>query len=439
MAICRGDASIAFVDSLVMSLPILCTTDFSPTSSRTVDAAAAVAIKLGTTLRLVHVSEDAQVETAGEKLAAEAARLRKSGASVDEHLLAGAPHEAILEFSEKNPVRLIVMAARKNRERAVRWSFGGLVKRVITRSPVPTLVVRDPAVLEEWLEGSRALRVFVAVNLASFTDIPLLWVKEFAKIGPCEITVAYLNWIPDEVFRLGLPHISLFEGSRELQALLEKELTERCREILGDLPIATRVEPREGRVNLPLIEMARTEDADLFVVGTRLRNGFSRIFDEAVSVDILHQAPMGVAVVPLLESAVTPTTPVLDRVLVPVDFSDATSVAIRYASTIVVTGGTVHLLHVTHRHGMPEHAALDRLRSLVPEEATARGIHFETSVWSDPVPAHGIRQVAARLRSDVICIGTRGRSALAKSLLPSTAREILEKSDIPVLLVRTSV
>ncbi len=49
----------------------------------------------------------------------------------------------------------------------------------------------------------------------------------------------------------------------------------------------------------------------------------------------------------------------------------------------------------------------------------------------------GDRQVAARLRSDVICIGTRSRSALAKSLLPSTTRELLEGSDIPVFLVRT--
>jgi nucleotide-binding universal stress UspA family protein len=421
-----------------MSLPILCATDFSPSSCRMADAAAAVAVKLGAKMMLIHVPEAAHVKAAGGRLAAEAARLRVSAVTVEEHLLTGVPHESILEFCEKNPVRLVFMAARENHEPLARWSFGGLVKRVITRSPVPTIVVRDATVLEDWLAGNRPLRVFVAVNLASFTDIPLLWVKEFAEIGPCEIIVAYLNWIPDEVFRLGLPHISLFEGSRELQALLEKELTERCQEILGDLPISTRVEPREGRVNLPLIQMARADDADLFVVGTRLRNGFSRIFDEAVSVDVLHQAPMGVAVVPLLESSVTPALPVFDRVLVPVDFSNATSQAIRYACTLVVAGGTVHLLHVTHRLGISEHAALALLRALVPEEATARGIRFETSTWPDPVAAHGIRQVAARLRSDVICLSARRRSSLAESLLPSTAREVWEKSDVPVLLVRTA-
>lgn len=418
-----------------MNLPILCATDFSPSASRMSDAAAAVAKRLGVKLFLVHSAE--ADERAAERLRAEVERLRATGAAVDEQLLDGVPHEAIFNFCEENPVRLVVLAARENRELAARWSFGGVVKRVITRSRVPTLVVRDAAVLEDWLAGKRPLRIFVAVNLASFTDIPLLWVREFARIGPCEIVVAYLNWIPDEVFRLGLPHISLFEGSRELQTLLEKELTERSREILGDLPITTRVEPREGRVNLPLIQMARAEDADLFVVGTRLRNGFSRILDEAVSVDILHQAPMGVAVVPLLETAVPLTVPVLDRILVPVDFSDAAGLAIRYACAIVVAGGSVHLLHVTRRSGLSERDALARLRALVPPEAAERGIRFETSVWIDPEAAHGISQVAARLRSDVICLGVRGRSGLAKTLLGSTASTLLANSEVPVLLART--
>lgn len=420
-----------------MNLPILCATDFSPSACRMSDAATAVAKRLGVKLFLVHCPEAGA--PADDRLRTESARLRETGADVDGRPLTGAPHEAIFDFCEKNPVRLVVMAARENRDLAARWSFGGVVKRVITRSRVPTLVVRDAAVLEDWLEGKRSLRIFVAVNLASFTDIPLLWVREFARIGPCEVIVAYLNWIPDEVFRLGLPHISLFEGSYELQALLEKELTERSREILGDLPISTRVEPREGRVNLPLIEMARAEDADLFVVGTRLRNGFSRIFDEAVSVDILHQAPMGVAVVPLLETAVPPAVPVLDRILVPVDFSDAANLGIRYACAIVVAGGTVHLLHVTHRLGVSEREALARLRMLVPTEATERGIRFETSVWTDPEPAHGISQVAARLRSDVICLGVRGRPGLAKTLLGSTASTLLANSDVPVFLTRTPV
>jgi nucleotide-binding universal stress UspA family protein len=307
--------------------PILCATDFSDPASRMSDAAAAIAAKLNVPLVLVHACEAlfAAGETlshslhlaARDRLTAEAARLRRKGVTVEEQLLEGTAHEAILGLCDRLPVSLVVMASQKKRELPARWFFEGTVEQVIRNSRVPTLIVRDPEVIENWLLEKQPLRVFVAVNLSSITEIPLLWVRKLAQIAPCEITVAYLNWIPDEAFRLGLHHVSLFEESRELQAMLEHELRERCSEILCDLPVRIRVEPRRDRADLPLIEMAEIAKADLFVVGSRLRSGFSRIFGESVSVAILHDAPMGVAVVPLLETAVESPPPVVDRILVP--------------------------------------------------------------------------------------------------------------------------
>lgn len=432
-----------------MKRPVLCATDFSASAIRMSDAAAGLAAKLGVPLVLVHVRETYHAaepdfaETlrvaARDRLRQEAGHLRERGIEVDERLLDGSPHEAILALCDELPVRLIMMASREDRVRPARWFFGGVVKNVIVGAKVPTLVVRDAAVIEEWLAGREPLRVFVAVNLSSFSDIPLLWVKQLAAIAPCDITVAYLNWIPDEVLRLGLAHVSLFEGSRELQAMLEHELRDRSREILGELPFRIRVEPRQGCINLPLIEMAQRVEADLFVVGTRLRTGFSRIFEEAVSVDILHKAPMGVAVVPLLETVVTVPTPVLERVLVPTDFTDEANFAIRYACSIVAPGGTVQLLHITHHLGVGEHEARERLKILIPPEAEQRGIVFERIVWSDLVIANGILQAATRLRSDVICVGARSRSGLTKPALGSTLRSLLNTSLIPVLLARKPI
>lgn len=410
------------------------------------DAAAAIAAKLNVTLVLAHACET--LFAAGEslaqslhlaardRLAAEAVRLRKQGVTVDEQLLEGSAHEAILGLCERMPVGMIVMGSQKKRSLPARWFFEGTVQQVIRNSRIPTLVVRDPEVIEAWVRGSEPLRVFVAVNLSSIADIPLLWVKELARISPCEITVAYLNWIPDEALRLGLHHLSLFEESRELQAMLEHELRERCAEVLGDLPVRVRVEPRRDRADLPLIEMAETARAGLFVVGTRLLGGFSRIFGESVSTAILHDAPMAVAVVPLVETAVRVPPPVLDRILVPTDFTDAANVAIRYACAIVATGGTIHLAHVRQRHGPPEKEVMGRLRALIPAVMDGRHMGFETWVWDDDIAADGIGHLAARLRADVICMGATGYSGIVGVLLGSTARAVLTNSTIPVLLAR---
>jgi nucleotide-binding universal stress UspA family protein len=50
--------------------------------------------------------------------------------------------------------------------------------------------------------------------------------------------------------------------------------------------------------------------------------------------------------------------------------------------------------------------------------------------------AEAIVKQAKDKRCDMICIGTRGMSAIGKALVGSTASQVLHGSDIPVLLVK---
>src|SRR5690606_27960902 len=135
--------------------------------------------------------------------------------------------------------------------------------------------------------------------------------------GPCEVTAVYLHWVQEETLRLGLRDSSLFENTRQLQTLLGRELKERTREILGDLPVAIRVEPRWDRADLPLLGLAEAAEADLIIVGTRQRKGISRFVEESVSTGLLHRSPLNLAIIPLVESTVNRRLPVYDRLLVP--------------------------------------------------------------------------------------------------------------------------
>lgn len=428
-----------------MNNSIVCATDFSPAATRASDAAAAIAEKTGDTLVLLHACEVSHA--AGESLSsslhlaamhrlhAEANRLRLSGAEVEELLLDGSPSEAILTFLEKTQIRLMVVASQKKREAPARWFSGGLIERIVKQSSAPTLVIREAEALENWLSGERPLKILVATTLSPTAEIPLHWVKGLAAIGPCEITVAYLNWICDEVVRLGLPQSALFEGSRQLQVTLEKELKEKAAEILGDLPVAIRIEPRQGRADFPLIGIAELGKADLVVAGSRLRNGFARIFDESVSVDLLHNAPFNLAVIPLVETAVERPLPVIDCILVPTDFSDTANHAIPYACAIATPGATIHLLHVKDRFGVSLPEGTGQLRSLIPAEAVDKGLLFETIVEESDSPAECILQTAARRRADVICMGTGDRSAISRTLLGSAASAVATAASCPVLLV----
>ncbi len=432
-----------------MTRPFVCATDFSDAAALSANAAAALAARFGEPLVLAHVFEspgaveESLVEplrtAARKRLGAEAERLRQRGATVEEELLEGSPYEAIAGLAEKAAARLVVMASHRKRSLPARWFFGGVAERIVKTATVPCLVLRDPGFVEEWLSGQRPLRLFVGADLSAFMDAPLLWVKELAAIGPCEITVAYLNWVPDEASRLGLADrpASLLESSHQVQSILENELRNKVTRLLGELPVTIRVEPRWGRADLPLIDMAELSKTDLFVVGTRTKGIFARLFDESVSIGVLHHAPMAVATIP--SSLPTPETappPSFDRVLVATDFSDTANHAIAYACSLTAPGGTLCLGHVAEPLGLDEAEAQRQLTALIPPHAAERGIRCETAVWHGRSAAEDIVHLTEHFEADAICIGSNGRSGVARALLGSVAQAVLSNSKRPVLVVR---
>jgi len=65
----------------------------------------------------------------------------------------------------------------------------------------------------------------------------------------------------------------------------------------------------------------------------------------------------------------------------------------------------------------------------------AARVPYQAHVLVGPV-AEAIVKHAADKRCDLIYIGTRGRSALGKALIGSTATKVLHISNVPVLLVK---
>jgi nucleotide-binding universal stress UspA family protein len=135
----------------------------------------------------------------------------------------------------------------------------------------------------------------------------------------------------------------------------------------------------------------------------------------------------------------------LRRVLAATDLSDDGSSAIPYAYGAVSTGGTVRLLHVLEPSRLgPDRSiqvvadAEQRLRAQVPEDAAARAIQTEVAVIDESDVAEGIRQEAERFGAHLVCIGSHGRTGLAKAVLGSVAHSLMAWSPRPVLIVRKS-
>jgi nucleotide-binding universal stress UspA family protein len=125
---------------------------------------------------------------------------------------------------------------------------------------------------------------------------------------------------------------------------------------------------------------------------------------------------------------------------------------VAYAYELARDGGTVTLCHVRERALPPaaygytdDHDALteaqrqaleDRLRALIPAEAG--GVTTRVLVVDGGHPDTGIVQEANRAGADAICIGSHGRSGVARALLGSVAESVARRAERPVMIIRPS-
>ena len=139
----------------------------------------------------------------------------------------------------------------------------------------------------------------------------------------------------------------------------------------------------------------------------------------------------------------------LQRILVPVDFSDCSRKALQYALPFAKEfEASLILLHVVTpflppaEMSMPEVADFElRLRESGLREleslraSVARQVPVETALRVGR-PDTEIVRAARELDADVIVLSTHGRTGLAHMFLGSTAEQVVRRAGCPVFIVR---
>jgi nucleotide-binding universal stress UspA family protein len=138
----------------------------------------------------------------------------------------------------------------------------------------------------------------------------------------------------------------------------------------------------------------------------------------------------------------------LDHVLVPVDGSENSDRAVRYAIALLAPGGTLHLINVRPPlgGGITTFLAKRDVESYHREEgdkalASALAIAREAGVAVEPHIAVGragalVAEFAERCKAGLVVMGTRGHTGLAGILMGSVAQDVLARSAVPVCLVK---
>jgi nucleotide-binding universal stress UspA family protein len=140
----------------------------------------------------------------------------------------------------------------------------------------------------------------------------------------------------------------------------------------------------------------------------------------------------------------------IKTILCPVDFSEASDRAMRYALYLAgALNARVHLFHVYEmsEYIVPENpvvrpellpaqvqAARDQFATFVKEHDT--GDVPVTSSMKEGVARKLILEAAHEHLADLIVMGSHGRSGVARLMLGSVAERIVRAATVPVLVVR---
>lgn len=214
---------------------------------------------------------------------------------------------------------------------------------------------------------------------------------------------------------------------------------------------------REGNAATEILAQAATMKADLLVIGTHGRSGFERLVLGSVTEKVLRKATCPVMTVPRELPDAVPAGPVLyKRILCPVDFSDSSIDALKYAVSLAQEAdGRLTVLHVVtldlesdpettrvaYASGMTIGDFLKEREDLLQrrlQDVAAFAPEFCSVV---PLLTHGrpwreVLRVAKEQQSDLIVMGVQGRSAADLLILGSTTQHVVRAASCPVLTLR---
>jgi len=241
---------------------------------------------------------------------------------------------------------------------------------------------------------------------------------------------------------------------------LRKQAVQQLDELLNLAALAALSAQGQITVGIPSRQIkmvAKERDTDLVVLGTQGRTGLEHILLGSTAERVVRDAPCPVLTVRLpraqgeLKETPTGTGPIaVQRILVPVDFSDCSLEALEYAVQVgKQCKAAVTILHVlepitygldfTLRHAREDRQVRNRVQSRLSEFAlllASQGLTAQHEVRGG-TPRDSILDCARERESDLIVMGTHGRRGLSHLVTGSVAEAVLRHAPCPVLSVRS--
>jgi nucleotide-binding universal stress UspA family protein len=199
-----------------------------------------------------------------------------------------------------------------------------------------------------------------------------------------------------------------------------------------------------------IINYAREEKADLIVLGTHGRKGLQHLLLGSVAERVVRFADC-----PVLAVRCLPDRPrrevVLNRIVLPVDFSAHNDRAARYATVLAASlGAEIEVVHVFTR-GIPptfysigkesifevDTGLVGRAEQAINDFMRRAGVEkpYRTTLVEGR-PAEEIAKAAAKGDCSLVVMSSHGAGAVERMLIGSTTERVLRLAECPVLVIK---
>jgi len=286
--------------------------------------------------------------------------------------------------------------------------------------------------------------IIVGLDLSEMDDT-LIWYTAFLCSNPSIERVTFLHVkketdVPDEVLE-GFGG----RGSSENDTI-HQHISMQVVQFFAQLPhVQTEVVIKEGSPLKELLQLAKQHEADLFIVGRKLRLSGSGILPRK----LLRNGRLSVLFVP------ETCEPKLEHLVVGIDYSDYSMLALDQVLNTALNrvGLKITCLHVydvptgyitlgikyedfeARMRGFAEEK-FEQVLTRFPELRERASLKLVKQEQGDEVAGIVLLE-AKRARADMLVIGAKGKSAAALFVLGSITEKILDKdNDIPLMVFK---
>jgi len=193
--------------------------------------------------------------------------------------------------------------------------------------------------------------------------------------------------------------------------------------------LATEILVRQGEaVHRIILAEAERLQPDIIVMGRRGRTALAGLLMGSKTARVVPLSPFNVMVVPQNP----PLT--LQRLLVAIDHSPCSEAAWREALCLSKAWFS-HLLAVSVAQSDPELREMQEVLQKVQGEADREGVPLDTLLLQGN-PDEAVIQAAQARGTDLLILGSHGRTALTRLILGSVTEHIIGRARCPVLVVK---